>query len=99
MKKRGKFHIIATKRFTEEEQGLIFYFCRCYNKLPEDKQRILDELYLRVGKEHYAALRAVMESDDAFVKICRDYYIASQTTLCRLRAKFFNEFPFEEMVK
>ena len=99
MKKRGKFHILHLESVSEPKQGLIFYLCRCYDELPDDKRRILDKLYERIGGENAAALRAVMETDDTFVKICREHYIASQTTLYRLRAKLYYEFPFDEMMK
>ena len=98
MKKRGRFHLLAIDSVSEPRQGLIFYFCRCYSELPEDKRRILDELYERVGGTNAAALRAVMETDESFVKICRDHYIASPTTLCRLRAKLYLEFPLDKLL-
>ena len=67
--------------------------------LPKSKRDMLDMLYERIGGDNADALRAVMETDDSFVKICREHYIASETTLCRLRAKFYLEFPLEEIMK
>lgn len=98
MKKRGRFHILKIDSISEERQGLIFYICRCYPDLPREKQRTLDALYRKIGGDHEAALRRVMETDDSFVKICREYYIASETTLARLRTRFYLAFPFDKML-
>ena len=98
MKKRVRFHVLKIDSVSEERQGLIFYICRCYSDLPAHKKAILDELYARVGGVNEAALRAVMETDEPFVKICREHFIASETTLVRMRTKFYLEFPLDEMV-
>lgn len=98
MKKRGRFHVLKIISISEEQQGLIYYICRCYRDLPQHKRDMLDELYERIGGVNRAALRAVMETDDSFVKICRDHFIASETTLIRMRTKFYLEFPLDEMM-
>ena len=99
MKKRGRFHVLNIERVSEERQGLIFYICRCYSDLPREKRERLDELYRKVGGAHADALRAVMETDDSFVKICREHFIASETTLKRMRTKFYLEFSLDELMK
>ena len=99
MKKRGKFHPLRIEGVPEAQQGLIFYLCLCYKHLPEHKRHILDEYYERIGKQHAAALRAMMQTDESFVKICMDNYIASQTTLNRLRNKFYKGFPLDEILR
>ena len=99
MKKRGRFHTLNINGISEEKQGLIFYICRCYADLPQCKRDILDLLFRKVGGVNEAALRAVMTTDESFVKICLDYHIASHTTLVRLRNRFFVEFPIEEMIR
>lgn len=98
MKKRGRFHVLHIEAVSEDRQGLIFYICRCYPDLPKAKRDILDELYTRIGGDNSAALRALMETDDSFVKICREHFIASETTLVRMRTKFYLEFPLDEMI-
>lgn len=97
-KMRGRFHVLKIDGVSEERQGLIFFICRNFRALSPEKRAILDELYAHVGGVNEAALRAVMETDDSFVKICREHYIASETTLVRLRVKFFQEFPLDEMI-
>lgn len=99
MKKRGRFHVLNINGVTEEKQGLIFYICRCYNDLPPHKREVLDSLFREIGGVNEAALRAVMTSDDSFNKICIEHYIASHTTLVRLRNRFFIEFPLEKMIQ
>ena len=98
MKMRGRFHVLKIDGVSEERQGLIFFICRCYSDLPEHKKAILDELYSRIGGVNEAALRRVMETDEPFVKICREHFIASETTLKRLRLKFFLAFPLDKMM-
>lgn len=99
MKKRGKFHVLKINELDESRQGLIFYICRCYPALPPHKREILDKLYREIGGVHEAALRALMAADDSFAKICLDHYIGSETTLKRLRLRFYREFPLEEMLE
>ncbi len=99
MKDRGRFHVLNINGISEEKQGLIFYICRCYDDLPSHKREVLDSLFQKIGGVNEAALRAVMTTDDSFVKICMDYYIASHTTLVRMRNRFFMEFPFDEMMR
>ena len=99
MKKRGRFHILKIGGVSAERQGLIYFICRCYDDLPPHKRQVLDEYYRRIGGEHEAALRALMATDDSFAKICLDHYIGSETTLNRLRIKFYTDFPLEEMIK
>ena len=99
MKMRGRFHVLKIDSVSEERQGLIFFICRCHPDLPKHKRDMLDELYRSIGGEHETALRAVMETDDSFTKICIDNYIASDTTLKRLRAKFYVKFPLEDMLR
>ena len=98
MKIRGRFHVLKLGGVSAERQGLIFYICRCYEDLPQRKRDILDGFYRRIGGEHEAALRALMATDDSFAKICLDNYIGSETTLKRLRLKFYVEFPLDEML-
>lgn len=98
MKKRGKFHVLKINGLDESRQGLIFYICRCYPDLPPHKREILDDLYREIGGDHEAALRALMVSDESFAKICHDHYIGSETTLYRLRLRFYTEFPLDEMM-
>jgi hypothetical protein len=98
MKKRGKFHVLKINGLDESRQGLIFYICRCYPDLPPHKRKILDNLYREIGGAHEAALRALMVSDESFAKICLDHYIGSETTLYRLRLRFYTEFPLDEMM-
>lgn len=99
MKSRQRFHVLNIDGVTPERQGLIFYICRCYPDLPKSKRDILDGLYHRIGGDNAAALRAMMETDDRLVKICREHYIASETTLYRLRTKLYIAFPFDELMK
>ena len=99
MKDRGRFHVLNINGVTEEKQGLIFYICRCYNDLPLHKREVLDRLFRKIGGTNEAALRAVMTTDDSFNKICMNYYIASHTTLVRLRNRFFADFPLDEMMR
>ena len=99
MKKRGKFHMLKLNGVDEYRQGLIFYICRCYNDLPKHKRDLIDELYRTVGGENADALRSLMLTDESFAKICLDHYIGSETTLKRLRLRFYREFPLEEMLK
>lgn len=98
MKSRKKFHALSIEGISEAQQGLIFYICRSYADLPKRKRDMLDELYARIGGVNEAALRAMMETDDSFVKICREHFIASETTLKRMRNKFYLEFPLEKMM-
>ncbi len=99
MKSRQKFHVLNIKGVSSERQGLIFYICRCYCDLPKPKRDMLDLLYERIGGTNQKALRAMMETDDSLSKICREHYIASETTLYRLRARFYMEFPLEELMR
>lgn len=98
MKSRKRFHVLNIASVSQERQGLIFYICRCYPDLPKAKRDKLDELYRRIGGANEAALRAVMETDDSFTKICIEHYIASETTLKRMRQRFYLEFPLEDLM-
>ena len=99
MKSRKKFHILRVSHISEEQQGLIFYICRCYPDLPEHKRACLDKLFDEVGGVHSAALRAAMTTDESFVKICLEHYIGSTNTLHVLVRRFFERFPLDEMMR
>ncbi len=99
MKSRKKFHVLSIEGISEAKQGLIFYICRNLELLSPDKQRVINNLFTRVGGEHAAALRRFVTTETSAQRICTEYYIGSVNTLCSLRRQFYIEFPLDEIMR
>lgn len=73
-------------------QGLIFFTCQCYDILPPRQQKKIDDTIAQVCGDTYSeALKAVLTTSRSVCAIALDHYV-SETTLYRLREKFYLEY-------
>ena len=73
-----------------ETQGYIFFRCLLYKNLSEDDQRQIRECIMAaVGKEHYGEIFDLVTGRKTYTAICIEYYIAAESTLYRLRKRFY----------
>lgn len=96
MKSRDRFHPLNIPGMDADRQGLIFYLCRNYKNLPDDKKQILDDRFREVGGEHEMALRELLTTAEPIVGICMRHYIGSPNTLCVLRRRYYEGFPIDK---
>ncbi len=76
----------------EEKQGLIYYICVNYADMPFVVQQKIDQLCLRVGGgDYYNALREVMLGKRT-VREAAIMCPCSESTLKRMRRRFYEEF-------
>ena len=88
------FRMLTGVDLPYERQGFIYFTSRMYRFLPPEDQEEIDGLCRRVGKHQWLALRDLMCTDKSIQRILQDHYIASATTLNRLRRKYYREFPW-----
>ena len=99
MKSCEKFHPLKIETMSHNVQGFVFYLCRNYNRLGDDKRAVLDEHFAEVGKINADALKRLMTTQDSIQAICLRYHIGSTTTLVRLRREFYRTFPVDRMMR
>lgn len=99
MKSCEKFHPLKIETMSHNVQGFVFYLCRNYNRLGDDKRAVLDEHFEAVGGTHAQALKRLMTTQDSMQSVCLRYHIGSMTTLVRLRREFYRSFPINRMIR
>lgn len=83
-----RFRFWPSVKKSYEEQGEIFFACRRYGTLPQEKQKRIDGLILKAGGEYADALREYLLTNKELQAVCRQRYI-SENTLRRRAMKFF----------
>ena len=74
----------------EEEQGIIFYTCLKYKKLPDAKKAKIDRLCEKCGGEYSRALFELVTTRAGEVAISQRFYI-SESVLREKRKRFYLE--------
>ena len=73
-------------------QGLIFFTCQCYDILPPQQRKQIDDTINKVcGDSYPEALKAMLTTPQSVCALAMDHYV-SETTLYRLREKFYLEY-------
>lgn len=99
LKSHEKFQPLKIETMSHNVQGFVFYLCRNYNRLGDDKRAVLDDHFAEVGKMHTDALKRLMTTQDSIQAVCLRYHIGSTTTLVRLRREFYRTFPVDRMMR
>lgn len=73
-----------------KQQGLIYFTCLNYENLDEDTQNKIELLCYECAGEYKKALFELVTTCESVTSISLKYYI-SESTLYRLRNKFYNE--------
>lgn len=84
-KKRRGIHIPYNK------QGLIYFICMNVKDMPEEIQRKVLNLCVRVAGQHYRALYALLTDDSKNIHgVAMEHYV-SETQLYQYRKQFYEE--------
>jgi len=75
-----------------DRQGYIYFLCRNFRILPEEKKKKIRELCRSAGGEYRQALFRFVTTDDRATKICIEEYL-SEATLWRAVKRFYESFP------
>lgn len=84
-----KFKMLGTVNKSYEEQGIIYFTCRNYQKQPAKTREKIENLCRQAAGEHAQALFEFLTSDANWVYITQKYYI-SPATFERARTRFYN---------
>ena len=76
-------------RRSYDEQGLIYFTCKCYRLQPECVQKKILALCERAGGENAEALFVFLTTHVSRERILEEYHIGSETTLYRAVKRFF----------
>ena len=79
-------------RVDYDRQGYIFFLCRRFRTLPQEKRDRIRALCRSAGGEYAQALFRFVTTSERASKICMEEYI-SEATLYRYVKRFYEAFP------
>lgn len=91
-----RFRKYRGMRLTYEQQGLVFFLCRNYRKLPKEQQKKVIRLCQMVGRNNPYALFLLLTTDRSVQSLMTQFKLASESTLYEARNSFYREWYAEE---
>lgn len=84
-----RFRKYRGMRLTYEQQGLVFFTCRNYPRLPQEQQKKILRLCQRVGRNNPYALFLLLTTDRSVQSLMAQFKLGSESTLYEARNSFY----------
>ena len=91
-----RFRKYRGMQLTYEQQGMIFFTCRNYARLPREQQKKIIRLCQQAGRNNPYALFLLLTTNRSVQSLMAQFKLASETTLYEARNTFYRLWHEEE---
>lgn len=88
------FRYRKSRNLKYNEQGLIYFLCHNYHKMPQNVQEMIKNRCKNTCGHHWSAVFDYMTTDKSFISVCMKHYI-SESTLADNILRFYKDWDLK----
>ena len=93
-KDNDMFRYRKSRNLKYNEQGLIYFLCHNYHKMPQNVQEMIKNRCKNTCGHHWNAVFDYMTTDKSFISVCMKHYI-SESTLADNILRFYKDWDLK----